>query len=331
MADGLKFPGLHTSLPADRPAIHAIAAEARERLEKTVASLGEHERGWLGSTPLDHAATVVDSYRRRQPSSTMAVGTGELEGAVTAAGGEAWSITYRQLLLLHLLSGLPRRIPAWRIPELAWEGIERGLRLQFDPAGLSPEPSWEGAGFAKDLAAAQLRAFPFDGRVCEIGILHLRTDARTASQVERARLALYLRKSYFRPCWWISTHGWRNFRDHRRLDWRICEERVAAIIAVNPTIVGQASSGWINDPRLTEITPELAAQGNGYVAMGGQRFPAEWNEGTLRFALLTSARRRALFEAGEYRPKSYWIAQRRSDILRWARRYWREKAARPTT
>ena len=185
--------------------------------------------------------------------------------------------------------------------------------------------SWANGDFRKDLAAAQLRALPFDGMVNEVSMFSVRFETARASLNERLRLAAYLRADYVRPRWWFARHSWRGHRDARR-NWRPGQARLAAIVAVNRAIAGHTSATWLNDPQLAHVTPHLAEKAAGYVAMGGRRFRGVTSAETAGFALQTSASRRKLHAEGGYDPQSYWVAIARRDLLRWGRREWQREA-----
>ena len=316
---------LRLSFPGDRPAIRAIAGEAHARLAEALAALSGDDRTRLQQIPLERAIEIVDSYPRQRLTQVLAKGVPQLERELLSAGGEEWSVAFRRLLLLGLLVGLPERKPMWRIPEVVWRTAEDGFRALLEDLSVSPPARWNDGDFKKDLAAAQLRAIPVNGRICEVAIRQVRNDARDATLAERLRLVAYLRTRYWRRAWWLTSHSWRGFRPARQEAWGVFEINVAALAAVNPEVVGRVGGGWLYDPHLASITPRLSERSTGMVSIGARRFRGVESAETTRLALATSGARRKLYEEGLYRPRNWWVAIRRDDLMRWAEAEWKQE------
>jgi hypothetical protein len=147
-------------------------------------------------------------------------------------------------------------------------------------------------------------------------------SARHASPGERLRLLRYLGLSYFRWGWWTGAHVWRGYQQHGRLHWSVRFEKTAAILAVNPHIMGQAAAGWFCDPKVAAISPGVAAKFVGLSGIGARSYRMPTGPDAIRDALFASATRRQLYEEGKYRPAVYGSIISRGDILRWAMAAW---------
>jgi hypothetical protein len=317
------FPFLLTSLPAERPGIRATAAEASFALDATLASLDGSELRWLDEAPLDRA---VEAVRRRAPGGDYSFhnqAARTLQAQLTDAGGSAWKARYGRLLLLALVARLPSLRPELHIPELAWAEIELCLKELLAAAVASDGvPAWDAGLFVKDVGAAQFQLLPYDGMVADWHAISPRYLSREAPWRDRAALTRYLGRDFSRPGAFMFGHEWRGYREKRRQHWGIRLARTAAIAAVNPRIRGALSSGWMNDPAVAALSPALGRKAAGFAAVGARAFPAPTDEIAVERALALSETRRRAYEAGTYRPRVHAMLIRRSDLLRWARRWW---------
>jgi hypothetical protein len=67
------------------------------------------------------------------------------------------------------------------------------------------------------------------------------------------------------------------------------------------------------------VTPHLPARYDLYLAIGGRGFRMAIDAATRERALSASRTRRALYDAGEYRPSVQGVFVRRREMVSWAR------------
>ena len=97
--------------------------------------------------------------------------------------------------------------------------------------------------------------------------------------------------------------------------------RVAALLKLNARIRGVFGIGWLNDPQLENISPELWRSVEYVVNNGGKLFNLGASSTAKRGATMLSSKRKRLYEEGKYVPKDYMLVWSRKRILSWAERY----------
>jgi hypothetical protein len=318
-----RYPFLRAQLPAERPTVRDIAEQSGVLLEAAIVALSPHERTQLGALPLDPVIASLGRYRPGAVQGPIAPGLRAVERELKATGGEGCAATYSRLLIAALLARLPTAMPRFLIPELAWPAIERDLTVLLEALreGYGFE-DWTAELFSKDLVAAQFRGPPHDGMVIHTRRFRPALSARDASAAERLHLLRYLGRAYFQWGWYTGSHVWRGYKEHGRLHWSIRMERTAAIAAINPQIRGQAAAGWYCDPKVAAISPGVAAKFVGLAGIGARSYHMRTGADAVRDALVASATRRALYDAGKYTPAVYGNLLKRDDLLVWAFAAW---------
>jgi hypothetical protein len=133
-----------------------------------------------------------------------------------------------------------------------------------------------------------------------------------------------------RPAWhyigacglgrWYNVHlDTRAVKEFTPEGWTRAFVTVAGVLAMNPSVRGAASAGWLFDPQLAEVSPEL-----GYIQTpmkhGAFRIRIGSGADTVRNATRHSAVRRKACEEGRYAPAAFLMAWPRTALIAWARR-----------
>lgn len=101
--------------------------------------------------------------------------------------------------------------------------------------------------------------------------------------------------------------------------------RLADCMEMNPEIRGVMSVGWLFDPQLEFVTPELSYLREGWIENGAGRFFWEISDATTYMATTNSAPRTALYEDGKFLPESHMVIWPRKSLIAWSKQQ-REKS-----
>ena len=96
-----------------------------------------------------------------------------------------------------------------------------------------------------------------------------------------------------------------------------CYLRIAELMKRNPDVKGMYLFGWFYDPKLAELSPDLAYLREIPETNGARRFRFGPTEQAIRFATAWSVERRKLYEEGKYTPTEYALIWPRREVLRW--------------
>jgi hypothetical protein len=96
-----------------------------------------------------------------------------------------------------------------------------------------------------------------------------------------------------------------------------CYLRIAELMRQNRQIKGLYVLGWLYDPKLAEISPELGYLREVPERNGARLFRFGATEAGVRLATAFSPHRKRLYEEGKYRPTDYGLVWPRREMLRW--------------
>jgi hypothetical protein len=97
-----------------------------------------------------------------------------------------------------------------------------------------------------------------------------------------------------------------------------CYLRIAELLKVNPRVRGIYVRGWLYDPRLGEVSPELEYLRRVPHENGAKSFRFKSPPHVINYALMWSPTRRKLYEEGKYMPTEYALIWPRKKLLDWA-------------
>jgi len=119
-------------------------------------------------------------------------------------------------------------------------------------------------------------------------------------------------------------HGHLDSRDRHSMSefsrdgWIRHYKMAAQLLKSNMDVKGIMGLAWFYDPRLKEISPELAYLKELVVNNGGRLFYVGTSENAVENATRLSMKRKRLYEEGKYLPTSYLYIWPRSKIIQWA-------------
>ena len=133
------------------------------------------------------------------------------------------------------------------------------------------------------------------------------------------RALLFTRIGGFRPFFEIHAHKlyMEEFNaEGRRECYRCC----ADLYALHPDVLGMYAGSWFYDPAVEKLSPHLSYLRDDAVAGGSACLFVSHNEQAVSYSTAKSAKRRAAYAAGSYRPATYALVWPRLAQVAWARR-----------
>ncbi|MGX4641053.1 hypothetical protein [Massilia sp. SYSU DXS3249] len=211
------------------------------------------------------------------------------------------------------LARLPARVRAHQLRQFA--------RLALHDERFLPHCRLEADVFLKEFGLATLRLYagassvidPYSGvgrsLMWKAGLARL-----------PARALFFLRAGGFKP--YFEVHVNKLYTDEFNEEGRNeCYRCCAELYALHPDNLGMFAGSWFYDPAIARVSPRLAYLREVPVAGGARCMLDSHNDQAVANATATSATRRALVEAGRYRPASYALVWPRRAQIAWARRH----------
>lgn len=172
--------------------------------------------------------------------------------------------------------------------------------------------------FVKDLAVCFGQLYPGGARLIDLRAGLPRRLLLSQRFSTPAVLRFFWTGGGFAP--WLETHvDPRDLSEFSESGLVRMYLRVAAMLEVNPNVLGVFGGSWFYDPCLETLSPHLAYLQQLPRRYGARLFRGPTTPGTIASALLKSQRRRKAHESGAYRPQSYFLAWPRRALLAWAR------------
>ena len=229
------------------------------------------------------------------------------------------SDAFHRLVLSKLIDSFDRDQLPLRLPDsMAALYAAEFARIRRNLEGADFAFSWDNDLFAKDMAIASGRLIPAGPGLLEIsGVPRSLLFKRGIGQFFRFLAMLLFGLGGRAPLLTIHIHL-SNVQLFNPEGWEKSYKVIGEILELNPEMKGLMRHAWFFDPVIAEISPKLA-----YLREIPEQFGAgiyyHSDEDADSGALLRSARRRALFEAGEYTPRVYYLLWPRERLIRYAR------------
>ena len=97
-------------------------------------------------------------------------------------------------------------------------------------------------------------------------------------------------------------------------------KRIAELMKRDPSIRGVIREGWLLDPKIEKISPNLAFLRKVPQENGAMLFPRVTTSNNIRSALSMSSIRRRLYNEGKYQPAAYSYIWPRKALIEWSNR-----------
>jgi hypothetical protein len=232
--------------------------------------------------------------------------------------------TYNRFLLAHLMANAERRsrnVIVRSIHPYIREDFDRILKALEKPrAGYYVRDNHL---FRRDLAIARLKVIPNGFEFYDLNACIARKEVLNGGLTSLLRFAAAFQADLAKPLYPLYEPHWdrRYVRYFSPEEYERCCLRIADMIEANPGVRGVATPSWWYDPQLKEISPELWFVRD-IPEKGGARFMLleGRNPYLLTDSLAHSPHRKAAYEAGRYKPRSYMIFWPRRELIAWAKR-----------
>jgi hypothetical protein len=186
--------------------------------------------------------------------------------------------------------------------------------------------------FLKDLTVCSLRTIPVGGAwiVDTSRIVSGVRISRGLSKTKKAgpsideplRIINYLRVALyklngFKPFYQIHTVlRYQNRFNSEERDK--CYLRISELLKGNPQVKGMYAEGWLYDPNLENVSPELVYLRRKPEQNGAKVFQIGTRQRDIVHATAMSPTRRKLYQQGTYMPTAYALVWSRKELLAWA-------------
>lgn len=118
---------------------------------------------------------------------------------------------------------------------------------------------------------------------------------------------------------WFRPHTESRYLDEfSDLGWKDCYREVAELLELHPSVAGMVATSWFYDPALSEVSPRLSYLRQLPADNGAMLVRHGTTDFDIHSAIATSPTRRALYDAGKYKPVCYSILWDRRDLIAWA-------------
>jgi hypothetical protein len=296
-------------------------SDITELLDTFTYEIGARRKSVLSQHPLEHYLRVAEEGNRSYHSSYVRLQT--LHAAILSEADAKTAALYQKLALLKLLkkrmddgvfaSVFPQRILILYLEEIEriFADLSRLPDAYYEP---SHQPFWE------DFGLLMGKLIPVGGAWC-VETSRLRRKhffAGGPRQASRFVVFLLLKVRGVSPFYLIHTLK-RYTRGFSPVQREECYRGIAALLATNPHVRGLYACGWLYDPLLSQISPELSylretpeRNGAHVFRIGSSRFAAE-------NATAWSPKRRRLYDEGKYLPADFGLIWPRRELLAWAK------------
>lgn len=118
---------------------------------------------------------------------------------------------------------------------------------------------------------------------------------------------------------WFEIHlDTRYLDDFNESGWDECYLNIAELLKNYPSIRGMIGTSWFYDPKLLEISPQIAYLQKRPLERGAYSISHGAGLIDIERAISKSQTRRKLYEEGEYKPRCYSLLWPRNELLNWS-------------
>lgn len=289
--------------------------------DQTSRRFHQLERELISQMPSQHIS-LLDRLASIEPCRTGCRGFENLGQNAVAAMNDAACISdererrnFNRALIARLAQGTMERAAQMSITPKIIERTRQWLpRLaEFLEALETTDYSFPQDLFCKDYRFVTMMTVPCGAQVLDLSDgVGPKTSLKLALQYPLAGLRA-AKLTWFRP----HTES-RYVDEFNDLGWQNCYREVAELLKLHPSVAGMVATSWFYDPALSEVSPRLAYLRQLPVDNGAMLVRHGTTDFDVQSATATSPTRRALYEAGKYKPVCCSILWDRRDLISWA-------------
>jgi hypothetical protein len=291
----------------------------REEIERDISERAEDV---LEKFPVDQYLSFFDELSEFANYSSMPSKAASFCDAIAARTDAETLEAYLRLAMVILIAertaSLPERLTA-ETSELLLRYLDRVVKAIRSPRrGFYVHTNDQ---FVKDFAVCRGKLLPCDVELIDrCSGVPRRTLLRAGARQLVSTLAFHAKMGGFRPFYELHFDR-RSIRSFNEEGYVAMYLRIADMLVLNPEVKGLMSSSWWHDPRVAEVSPELAFIDRHPKSAGARLLFVEESERVTVDAIRFSERRATLHSQGLYQPRVYMLVWARRDILAWAERY----------
>jgi hypothetical protein len=265
---------------------------------------------------------LLDRTSAIEPCRAGCRGFENLGRSAVAALTEAASITneherrdFSRALIARLAQSTLKRADGMLLTPRILDLIRQALsRLaDFLEKVESDDYSFPADHFCKDYRFVTLLTIPCGAQVVDLSDgIGPKTALKLAFQKPLAGVRA-ARSAWFRP----HTES-RYLDDFNDAGWQDCYRLLAGLLELYPAVRGMVATSWFYDPALSAISPRLTYLRKLPVDNGARLVMHGTTDFDVRSATSASPTRRALYEAGKYKPVCCSVLWDRRDLIAWA-------------
>jgi len=242
---------------------------------------------------------------------------------VAQRGGAVALPRYHRIVLACLAGRVERELPGRGLPPSVCELIRAEVARIGGELERQDDAFYDLGNdlFLKDVGLCTFRLLPCGAELVQVeaGVPRRLLVRGGPGQLLRGLAFFAFATRGFRPMYALHMDP-RNTRDFTPEGWDRTYVRIAELMARDPKVKGLFGSAWFYDPAVAAISPHLAYVRERREAAGARCFRHGESDQVTADALATSRKRRTLFDAGRYRPASYYLVWPREALLAWARK-----------
>jgi hypothetical protein len=231
------------------------------------------------------------------------------------------SVLYNKLALMEFIKDSQSRLKSEDLQESVITFYNQWFARVLRDMAHQPDKyySSENLSFIFDIAVCCLSLIPIGGA----WLMGLSRTSRKAFFVNGGRQFLryliftFLKQGGLKPYYVIHTY-FRYIPRFNRNEMEKAYLRIADLLKKNPRIKGIYRSSWFLDPKLDDISPNLAYLRKLPIENGARLFRIGTSKSDIKNAITNSPERKKLYEGGNYKPACYAYIWPRNDVLKWA-------------
>lgn len=230
---------------------------------------------------------------------------------------------YHKLALASFIADSLKRLTPENLPDEIAHLYRQWFERVLDDFSTQPDDYYrhDRTSFQIDVGVCSLRVIPVGGawtvHICRVELGPF-TSGGAGQFFGYLRFILFKTRG-FSPFCVIQTAP-RYLCHFNKEEMDLSYRRIAQLMERDPSIKGLYRRSWLLDPKLEEISPDLAYLRQVPEQNGARLFAGGSRQVDMKLSLAMSSARRRLYAEGKYSPAGYVYIWPRKDLLDWAKK-----------